>query len=164
MSNRRFEMYEYLLIITQLRQGATLRGLAREQVADRKKLRKIRDIALARGWLEQDKSLPTEEELSLVFKKSFSVDVPSIAPYRARIDDWVVQGVQASTIYAHLQQAHNFKGSYSMVQRYIKTLKDKQRPVTTILDFSPGESAQVDFGQGPKLINEHTGEEQKTWI
>lgn len=164
MSNRRFEMYEYLLIITQLRQGATLRGLAREQVADRKKLRKIRDVALAQGWLEQDKPLPTEEELSLVFKKSLSVDVPSIAPYRARIEEWVVQGIQASTIYAHLQQAHGFKGSYSMVQRHIKTLKDKQRPVTTILDFSPGESAQVDFGQGPKLVNEHTGEEQKTWI
>lgn len=72
MSNWRFEMYEYLLIIIQLKQGATLRGLAREQVADKKKLRKIRDVALARDWLEleQYKPLPIEEELSLVFKST----------------------------------------------------------------------------------------------
>lgn len=157
-------MYEYLLVINQLRQGATLRGLARDQIADRKKLRKIRDAALAQGWLELDKPLPTEEELSLVFKKRFSTGIPSIEPYHAKIEEWMIQGVQASTIYAHLQQAYGFKGSYSLVQRYIKTLKDKQRPVTTILDFNPGESAQVDFGQGPKLINQQTGEEQKTWI
>lgn len=164
MSNRRFEMYEYLLIISQLRQGVSLRGLAREQVADRKKLRKIRDAALAHGWLEQGKPMPTEEELSLVFRKSCSAEVPNIEPYRAKIEEWMLQGVQASTIYAHLQREHGFKGSYSMVQRHIKLLKEKQRPVTTILDFNPGESAQVDFGQGPKLIDERTGEEQKTWI
>lgn len=164
MSNRRFEMHEYLLIISQLRRGASLRGLAREQIADRKKLRKIRDVALAQGWLKQDSPMPTEEALSLVFRKSFSDSVPSIAPYRTKIEEWTMQGVQASTIYAHLQQAHGFKGSYSIVQRHIKVLKEKQRPVTTILDFNPGESAQVDFGQGPKLIDERTGEEVKTWI
>lgn len=84
--------------------------------------------------------------------------------HRKKIDEWVRQGVQASTIFSHLQREHSFKASYSVVQRYIKTFKEAQRPVTTILDFNPGESAQVDFGQGPKLIDEHTGEEQKTWI
>nr|WP_203456976.1 DDE-type integrase/transposase/recombinase [Legionella sp. MW5194] len=80
-----------------------------------------------------------------------------------KIEEWTRQGVQASTIYAHLQREHGFKSSYSVVQRYIKSYKEKQRAVTTILEFKPGESAQVDFGQGPK-ITDGKGEEQKTWI
>lgn len=164
MSNRRFEMYEYMMIISQLRKGGTLRGLARDNVADRKTLRKVRDIALTQGWLELDKPMPSEKELALYFKKSTANSLLSIQPYRDKIEKWTQQGVQASTIYAHLQREHDFKSSYSVVQRYIKAFKDKQRPVTTILDFKPGESAQVDFGQGPKVIDEHSGEEQKTWI
>ena len=164
MSNRRFEMYEYLVIISQLRQGASVRSLARSQVADRKKLRKVRDVALAQGWLDADKEMPSEEELSLFFKKSRSDSSAYLAPHQEKIEQWTKQGVQASTIYSHLQREHGFKGSYSVVQRHIKVFKDQQKPVTTILEFSPGESAQVDFGQGPKLVNADTGEEQKTWI
>ncbi len=162
MSNRRFEMYEYLQIISQLREGASIRGLAREKLADRKKLRKIRDIALAQGWLKPGRALPKEEELALFFKKSSANSLSSLKVYEGKIEEWTKQGIQASTIFAHLQREHGYKGSYTIVQRYIKLLKDKQRPVTTILDFSPGESAQVDFGQGPKLM--HGGEEVKTWI
>jgi hypothetical protein len=36
MSNRRFEMYQYRQIIMRLRMGDTIRGLAREKLADRK--------------------------------------------------------------------------------------------------------------------------------
>lgn len=163
MSNRRFEMYEYIQIITQLRLGGTLRGLAREQLADRKKLRKIRDLAMEKGWLDPKSPMPTELELSKYFKKPLSIAQSLILPYKDQIETWCAQGVQASTIYAHLQREHGFTGSYSIVQRYLKILKDTYRPVTTILEFNPGESAQVDFGQGPKLIND-AGEEIKTWI
>jgi transposase len=31
-------------------------------------------------------------------------------------------------------------------------------------EFKPGECAQIDFGAGPKLIDETTGEMVKTWI
>jgi transposase len=164
MSNRRFEMYEYLQIICQLRQGLSIRRLAREQLADRKKLTKVRDLALSKGWLDPEKPMPTESELAMVFKRSSQSHNTHIEQYQDKIQEWTMQGVQASTIWSHLQREHHFQGSYSVVQRYIKRLKESQRPVTTILDFNPGESVQVDFGQGPKLINASTGEEHKTWI
>lgn len=157
-------MHEYIIIISQLREGASLRGLSRDKLADRKTLRKVRDIALEQGWLEKDKPMPSEKELALFFEKSSANSFLSIQPYRVRIEEWTQQGVQASTIYAHLQREHGFKSSYSVVQRYIKSFKERQRAVTTILEFKPGESAQVDFGQGPRVINDKTGEEQKTWI
>ncbi|HHF0526135.1 TPA: hypothetical protein ACTUT5_003392 [Legionella anisa] len=60
--------------------------MAREQLADRKKLRKVRDISLAQGWLDLEKPMPTEEELSLFFKKSRSDNASYLQPYHSMID------------------------------------------------------------------------------
>lgn len=69
MSNRRFEMHEYIIIISQLREGSSLRGLSRDKLADRKTLRRVRDIASAQGWLDKDKPMPSEKELAAFFEK-----------------------------------------------------------------------------------------------
>ncbi|QRN05272.1 hypothetical protein GH742_15055 (plasmid) [Legionella sp. MW5194] len=65
-------MHEYIIIISQLRQGATLRGLSRDKLADRKRLG-VRDIAIEQGWLEKDKSIPTEQELALFLKRAVPI-------------------------------------------------------------------------------------------
>jgi len=36
--------------------------------------------------------------------------------------------------------------------------------VTTVLEFEPGEAAQVDFGKGPEVLDPRTGELLSTWI
>lgn len=36
--------------------------------------------------------------------------------------------------------------------------------MSTVLDFPPGDSAQVDFGKGPDITDSMTGETTKTWI
>ena len=164
MSNRRFEMYQYSQIISQLRKGDTLRGMARTKLADRKKLRKIRDIALAQGWLNSGSPMPSDEVIAQFFAKGVPSQKSLLDPYKEKIEDWVQQGVQATTIHAHLLREHDFQGSYNVIQRFIKEIKDRLTPVTTILDFKPGDTVQVDFGFGPKLINQSTGEEIKTWI
>ena len=48
--------------------------------------------------------------------------------------------------------------------RLVNRIKEKALPVTMMLDFQPGESAQVDFGAGPKLVDSPTGHETKTDI
>lgn len=65
MSNRSFGMYQYRQIIFRLRQGDSIRGIAQAKLADRKKLRQVRDIAIQQGWLNIERDLPTDEELSL---------------------------------------------------------------------------------------------------
>ena len=70
MSNRRFEMYQYSQIISQLRNGDTVRSMARAKLADRKKLRKIRDIAQTQGWLAPDTPMPTDEVIAHYFSKT----------------------------------------------------------------------------------------------
>lgn len=165
MSNRRFEMYQYRQIITRLRMGDSVRELAREKLADRKTIGKIRDIAKIAGWLDSSHVIPEDDVLAPFFEKRSPLNIQSLLhPHQEQIEQWCMQGVQASTIYSHLKQTHGFRGSYSVVQRFIKTLKDCSSPVTTILEFQPGDCAQVDFGAGPSFIDEHTGDVIKTWI
>ena len=157
-------MYQYSQIISQFRSGGTLRGMAKAKLADRKKLRKIKTIAETQGWLNSNNPMPSDEVLAQYCKKSSVSQKSLLCPYKDKIEEWVQQGVQATTIHAHLLREHDFQGSYNITQRFIKEIKDQLSPVTTILDFKPGETAQVDFGFGPKLIDESTGEEVKTWI
>lgn len=167
MANRRFEMHEYRQIIVQLRLGETIRGLVQSKLASRKKIRSIRKIAMQQRWLEPQHDLPTDEELAKFFKqcKSRLVTQSSVLPYKIRVEEWCQQGIQASTIYAALQREHGFSGSYDAVQRFVKKIKDKLSiNYTTVLEFKPGECAQVDFGSGPKLVNEITGENISTWV
>ncbi len=158
-------MYQYRQIIFRLRQGDSIRGIAQAKLADRKKIRQIHGVALQQGWLNIELDLPTDEELLKFFKSRKNVPQSSLTmPYKDQIEEWVKQGIQASTIHAALQRQHGFSGSYNAVQRLVKSLKEKALPVTMMLDFQPGECVQVDFGAGPKLIDESTGLVTKTWI
>lgn len=158
-------MHEIRQIIFRLRQGDSIRGIARAELADRKKIRKIQEIAAQKDWLNLKNELPGDEELSKFFKPKQLISTQSLVlPYKSQIEEWFKKGIQASTIHAALQRQHYFTGGYNSIQRYIKKLKDKSPEVTMILEFKPGECAQVDFGAGPLLIDAITGEVTKTWI
>jgi transposase len=158
-------MYQYRQIIFRLRQGDSIRGIAQAKLADRKKIRQIHAVSVQQGWLNIQRDLPTDEELLTFFKLQKSVPQSILtAPYKAQIEQWVKQGIQASTMHAALQRQYGFSGSYNAVQRLVKRLKEQASPVTMMLDFQPGDCVQVDFGAGPKLIDEPTGLVTKTWV
>src|SRR5262249_13569986 len=109
MSNRRFEMHEIRQIIFRLRLGDSIRGIARAELADRKKIRNIRKIAIQEDWLNSKKELPSDEELSKFFKPKKEIPVQSlVSPYKEQIEEWVKQGIQASTIHGALQRQYHF--------------------------------------------------------
>lgn len=160
-------MYEYRQIIVNLRMGTSIRGIAKAGLASRWKAKAIHEIALQNGWLDVRNELPSDDVVAEYFQPSQTTTVTqsSVLPHQELIEKWHQQGIQGSVIYATLQQQHGFKGAYDSIQRFIKKIKDRQTPESTmILDFKPGECAQVDFGAGPPLIDESTGEVTKTWI
>jgi len=158
-------MYEYRQIIVRLRQGDTIHGLVREGLASRKKARDIRRIALQQGWLELRNELPEDAILAQFFSHSRkSSTVSLVLPFQEQIKKWHQQNIQASTIHAALQRQHGFTGSYFSVYRFVRKLQTRLPDTTTILEFKPGEAAQVDFGSGPELIDPVTGEIIKTWF
>jgi|SRR5580704_1046832 transposase len=167
MGKRRFEMYEYRQIIVQLRLGESIRGIVQAGLASRNKIRLVRKVAIQQKWLDTQHDLPDDDELAKFFKQPvITASTQALAlPYKDQIKEWYEQGIQASTIHAALQRQHGFTGSYNAVQRFVKKIKDAlPKKSTTILEFKPGECAQVDFGAGPKLIDDITGEITPTWI
>ena len=165
MSNRRFEMHEYRQIIARMRLGDTDRAIARTGLMGRKKAARIREIALAHGWLNTAKPIPDEAELAGVIPRNGEEPSGSLVlPFAQEVTTWHQEGIRGTTIHDALVRKYGFTGSYSAVRRYLQGLPDHHPKATVILDFEPGEAAQVDFGTGPRITDVLTGEVISTWV
>jgi transposase len=87
-----------------------------------------------------------------------------IAPYRDEVALWWEQGIQGTTIHQALVRKYDFAGHYSSVRRFLQGLKKSNPDATVMLEFAPGEAAQVDFGSGPKIPEPLTGELASSWV
>ena len=166
MANRRFEMYQYRQILARMRSGDSDRDIAGAGLVGRRKAAEIRREGASRGWLDATHPLPDEAALAEVFaatpRKSA---VPSLAePFGSQIEAWSASGINGTTIHQALVRNHGFTGSYSAVRRFLQSRPDTDVKATVILDFAPGEAAQVDFGAGPKFIDHVTGEVIVSWF
>jgi len=166
MGNRRFEMHEYRHILARMRQGESDRQLSKTGLIGRNKASELRKTALRHGWLELTLSLPDNQELAKVLSPpAAQPQASSINPFAKEVKIWHNQGISGTVIHRTLQDKYGFNGSYSAVRRFLKKLqKNKPPEATVMLDHVPGDSAQVDFGAGPRIIDVFTGEEFKTWF
>ena len=165
MANRRFEMYEYRQVIYRMRLGESNRAIAKAGLMGRRKAAELRRIAQAQGWLSNG-PLPDDSVIAAQLdNKSDSVLQQSLVlPYADEVKSWCEKGIQGTTIHQALIRKYAFAGSYSSVRRFLSTLKQSNPRATTILEFEPGEAAQVDFGAGPKIADAFTGELISTWV
>lgn len=70
-----------------------------------------------------------------------------LTPYKSLIEGWLAQEDFRATRIHELLIAQGFTGSYDIVQRYVKTLKEKRdRAAYARFETLPGLQAQVDFG------------------
>ena len=166
MANRRFEMYQYRQVIVRMRLGDTDRAIARSKLVGRKKAKAIREIAWSRGWLNPANDMPADEELANCFSQSSarSQTTSLVEPYGEEVKKWNGEGIQGITIHQALIRKYGFTGSYSSVRRYLQAIDAANPEASTVLDFEPGDSAQVDFGMGPVITDVYTGESFKTWV
>jgi len=166
MANRRFEMHQIRQVLVRMRMGESNRTIAKTGVIGRRKAADLRDMAQEHRWLEVDRPLPDEAELASYFadKPRNASNTSLIEPYRKQVKTWAKDGVQGTTIYHTLVNRFGFRGSYSSLRRYLHKLKESNPIFTTVIEFPPGDAAQIDFGAGPKIVDTDTGEIRKTWI
>ena len=152
-------MFEYRQVLTRMRLGDTDRAIARAGLMGRRKAAQLRRTAEATGWLDVATPLPADPELAVSLGSVRTQPaVASLAePHRERITRWWRQGIQGATIHGALVRSHGFTGSYSSVRRFLAALEAAHPQVTTVLEFDPGEAAQVDFGKGPEVLDPRTG-------
>ncbi len=166
MANRRFEMYHYRQVIHRMRMGQSDRAIAKSKLMGRIKCTRVRSIAEQNGWLG-DVPLPGDEELARVFENEKEPNPTRASlsiPHKAQIEEWIGQGITGTTIYRALVDRFGFAGSYSSVRRFVQNHHRSNPKVTCILEFGPGQAAQVDFGKGPTITDAFSHQTIKTWI
>jgi transposase len=159
-------MFQYRQILLRLRQGDSDRDLARARLLGRPKAAAFRALAAREGWLDPEQPLPDDATIAAAVgsARRAASTVSSVEPFRERVERWAAEGVNGVVIHRALVREHGYRGSYSAVRRLLQAL-DKERPpqATVRLAFAPAEAAQVDFGAGPALIDQATGEVRRTW-
>lgn len=166
MANRRFEMYEYRNVIARMRLGESDRQIAKAGLMGRTKASELREIALARGWLDKEQPLPDDSAIAAVVKDKPRKNEPGslVLPYEKEVRSWWEKGICGTTIHQALVRKYGFSGSYSSVRRFLQGLKRANPQATVMLEFEPAEAAQIDFGKGPTIIDAVNGEVISTWI
>lgn len=165
MGRRRIEMHEYRQVLLRLRQGDSDRDIARSRLMGRPKTAAFRALAQGRGWLAAAAPLPADAEIAAAVgaARRARSTVSSAERFREQVESWDRDGISGVVIHAVLCREHGFTGSYSSVHRLLASIHATQPPEATVrLDFAPGQAAQVDFGAGPKLADEH-GIVRRTW-
>lgn len=69
-------------------------------------------------------------------------------PHRVWIEAQVALGRNAVSVFQDLVDQHGFTHQYNSVKRFVATLKARAPERFDVLEFLPGEEAQVDYGQG----------------
>ena len=115
MANKRFEMYQYRQILVRMRMGESNRAIAQSGLMGRKKAQKLRETAVEHGWLDKVSALPDNTQLAAVLNVTVhtpSSSVSSVLPFANKVNQWIEDGVQGSTIHTTLINNHGFTGSY----------------------------------------------------
>jgi transposase len=77
-----------------------------------------------------------------------AISVSACEAHRVWIELQVALGRNAVSIFQDLVDAHGFGHQYNSVKRFVATLKARAPERFDVLEFLPGEEAQVDYGQG----------------
>ena len=91
-----------------------------------------------------------------------SSGVSACAPHAAWIDQQLPLGRNAMSIYQDLVELHGFQHGYNSVKRFVAKRKTREPERFDVLEYPPGEEAQVDFGKGAQTLK--NGRYQRPWL
>ncbi len=166
MANRRFEMHQIRHVLVHMRLGQSDRDLARAGLMGRKKARALRVLATESGWLDPGQPLPDDATLAVALGRpaAKASSTSLVLPHAEQVRAWHARGVSGVRIHEVLVHKYGFAGHYSSVRRFLHALDQTQPRATVVLDFEPGDAAQVDFGSGPLLLDTRTGQTVRSWV
>ncbi len=79
-------------------------------------------------------------------------------PFRELIKEALERGRNAMAIWQDLCDDHGYRGRYASVRRYVRKLRgSKPLEARAVITTAPGEEAQVDYGEGPMVLDPVTG-------
>jgi transposase len=129
---------------TLLQKGTSQREIERVTGIDRKTIRRYAREAKSPGV-----ATGSEDELDQIPPpRPPALAVSACEAYRPWIESQVQIGRNATSIYQDLVERHGFEHRYNSVKRFVQALKAREPERFDVLEFLPGEEAQVDYGEG----------------
>jgi transposase len=84
-------------------------------------------------------------------------------PFLEFVEVSLAKGRNAKAIWQDLVDDHGFSGRYASVKRFVRNLRgDSTLEPRAVIVTPPGEDAQVDYGAGPMVRDDHTGRYRRT--
>ncbi len=132
--------------------------IRREHVINHKSIRQIsRELGHSRKTVRK----AIEHSAPPPYKTRISQTKPMMGNFVDVISNWLAEDVNrprkqrhtAKRIFDRLKDEHGFTGSYVTVARHVRSCKGFSGEVFMPLYFSPGEEAQVDWGEARILLN-----------
>jgi transposase len=134
-----------ITIATLLANGASQREIERRTGVDRKTIRRYAanspGVATGAEGVAEQNPPPWPPAPP-------SVTTSGCEPHRAFIEAQVRLGRNAQSIYQDLVERHGFGHRYNSVKRFVGRLRAREPERYDVLEFGPGEEAQVDYGEG----------------
>lgn len=153
-------------IVYRLRAGQSVRAICRDLGHSRGTVRRYRDLAKRRGYLDSAGPLPEPAEVLAQLGPAFPApgsNVSSVEPYGEVVEGLLEQGVEMVAIHQRLCRHYGYQGSYSSVRRFVRRLRPRRREVVVRIETAPGQQAQVDFGGAGKMRDPATGRLRQAW-
>jgi transposase len=89
--------------------------------------------------------------------------ISACAEHREWIEAQVQLGRNAMSIYQDLVDTRGFTHRYNSVKRFVAKLRAREPERFDVLEFLPGEEAQVDFGMGAPTLHKN-GRYKRPWL
>lgn len=105
----------------------------------------------------------TERTANEVTTDSAPTTASACEPYGYVIEQGLLVGRNAMSIWQELVDQHDFSGAYESVKRYVRKQRGTQTPeARAVITTAPGEEAQVDYGTGPIVRDGQSGKYRRT--
>jgi transposase len=148
-----------ITIETLLRNGASHREIKRRTGVDRKTIRRY-----AAAWANSpgvatgsasgaDQNPPPRPPAPERAARPPGITPSACEPHRAWIESQLDLGRNAQSLYQDLVEQQGFAHAYNSVKRFVAQLRAREPERFDVLEFPPGEEAQVDYGLGAPTLS-----------
>ncbi len=96
-------------------------------------------------------------------RPSRSPSASACEPYREVIEEALSRGRNAMAIWQDLVDDHGFSARYASVKRFVNKVQGETPPeARVVIETAAGQEGQVDYGEGPMVLNPLTGQYRRT--
>ena len=149
-------------IVCLLNRGLSFREISRELGYHRNTIKRCAEAAYLAG-----QSVPPDPKVATGKKSKKEPKPPrksghsACKEHREFIECELRKGRNAMSIFQDLVELFGFNNKYNSVKRFVRHLRRKEPEQFAVLDFFPGEEAQVDYGEGALTVCPKTGKLRK---